>query len=50
MNQILENGKKPNFGTNFDSFDSNLGSEKFSSKAWLHQSLETMVSYDYVQY
>ena len=50
INQILENGKKPSFGTNLGPFDSNLGCQKFPSKVWLHQSLETMVSYHYVQY
>ena len=38
MNQTLENGKKPSFGTDF-------GWQFFFSKIWPHQLLDTMASY-----
>ena len=50
MNQTWKNGKKTNFGPNFDPFSPNLSHQIFFSKIWLHQSLDIIVSYQYVQY
>ena len=51
MNQTWENDKKPSFGPDFGPFGPNAGCYIFfSSKIWLRQSLDVMVSYQHVQY
>ena len=35
MNQISENGKKPNFGPDFDPFGQNLGPKDFFHESYL---------------
>ena len=47
---VQENGKKPNFGPNFGPFGPNSGCHNLSSKIWLCQSLDIMLSYHHVQY
>ena len=49
MNQTWENGKKPSFGPDFDTFGPNLGHQFFFSKIELPQSIDTMISYHHVQ-
>ena len=50
MNQTWENGKKPSFGPNFCSFDTNSGRQIFFSKFWLRQTLDIIASYHLAQY
>ena len=47
---ISRETNEPNFGPNFDPFSPNLSHQICFSKIWLHQSLDIMVSYQYVQY
>ena len=50
LNQTLENGKKPSFVPDFGPSDPHSVFQFFSSKLWLRQSLDVMVSYHHVQY
>ena len=42
--------KKTSFGTDFGPVGQDLSCQNFSSKIWLRQSLDIMVSYHHVQY
>ena len=46
----LRKCQKFDFEPNFGVFGPNLGHHFISSKVWLHQSLDVMVSYHHVQY
>ena len=49
--QTQENGEKPHFGPDLGPLEPNSGCKFFfSSKIWLRQSLDIMVSYHHVQY
>ena len=44
-NQTWENGKKPSFGTDFDSFGPNLGPKIFFHGFYLYHMLDIVASY-----
>ena len=48
--QYLRKWQRPSFGSNFGPLGPNSGCQNFSSKIWLCQSLDVMVSYHHVQY
>ena len=53
MNQTWQNGKKPSFRLDFGPFGPNSGCQFFIfifQNIWLRQSLDIIVSYNYVQY
>ena len=50
MIQTQENGEKPYFGSDLGPLRPHLGCQNIFSEIWLHQSLDTMVSYHHVKY
>ena len=48
MTQTQENDKKPHFGHDLGPLGPNSSRQNYFSKIWLRQSLDIMVSYDYV--
>ena len=50
MIQTQENREKTHFGPDFGPLSPNSGRQIFFSKIWLCQSLDIIVSYNYVKY
>ena len=50
MIQTQYNDRKSNFGSDLAPLGPDSGCQNFLSKIWLHQSLDTMVSYHHLKY
>ena len=50
MNQTSQNGKKPNFGFNFDPFGTNLGPHFLFREFYFYQYLDIVPSYHPIQF